>query len=113
MRCTQKTDLVNDVDQKADPGAINAESEAKDPEVLKDGMVNDIDQEAGPGAVTVDQKVDPGAVNAENEAKDPEVLKDDVVIEGICQTIVTHLQTLLVIITCQNNMELVLAMSDA
>ena len=165
MKCTQKTDLVNDVDQKADPGAINAESEAKDPEVLKDGMVNDIDQEAGPGAVTVDQKVDPGAVNAENEAKDPEVLKDDVVIEidqeagpgavikeikmghssvrikggnnepktnltqrtlqrpiqargaagqqGICQTIVTHLQTLLVIITCQNNMELVLAISDA
>ena len=184
MKCTQKTDLVNDVDQKADPGAINAESEAKDPEVLQDDVVSDSDQEAGPGAVieeitlidpragnTVDQKADPGAVNAESEAKDPEVLKDDVVSEidqeagpgavikeikmghpsvrikdgnnlpktnltqrtlqrpiqargpagqqpflseGICKTIVvTHLQTLLVIITCQNNMELVLQMSDA
>jgi hypothetical protein len=57
MKCTQKTDLVNDVDQKADPGAINAESEAKDPEVLKDGMVNDIDQEAGPGAVIEEIKL--------------------------------------------------------
>jgi hypothetical protein len=92
--------------------------------------VSEIDQEAGPGAVIKEIKMGHPSVRIKDGTNVPKTNltqrtlqrpiqargpagQQPFLSEGICQTIVTHLQTLLVIITCQNNMELVLALSDA
>ena len=78
MKCIQKNDKVNGVDQKAGLVVVHAESNAKDPEVTIEAKYTaspEVANEAGgPRAGhKVDQKADPGAVIAESEAKGQEV----------------------------------------